>query len=728
MRKTAIVLFLLLSIFTLSPASAQTDKRSLIWDRWDVHIDQIDLDTNRYHVTETQVIDFDGTFRGGELAISTERLISIDEVTVQQNGTPLTRTTCRNIDDYPPPGHFCTLTFYREFIISYEFFAPVISQTQTLTFDYTVNGALRVYPDGDQLWWTAVNSDRIGVVRQSTITVIMPDGYAPREGVDPIGVYGTPGDIGVQGNTVTAVTTDAVRIGEEFSLRIQYPHNPSTPKPSWQGPFDTQQARVQAIQEAAERRAAERAYFEANILPLIDIATIAFGVLFGLGGVLVILVAYMQKGRKPSTGPVPEILTEPPVGVPPAIAGTIIDGITHVRDLLSTLIDLARRGYLVIEESKNSANNTTEYTFKRTEKSDADLDKYEQRFLSAVFTSGGERKLNSMREAFYTYIPTLEIALHQLMVDQGLIDQTAMGLRVRWLNWGRRFVMLGIVALVTGMVVKNAEEYVLNFVSVAGIVSLLNGGALLLFGSLVSNLPLTRKGAEAAAKSNAFYEYMENLEKFEAGTEAESANVTAEKFDEYLPYAIAFGFESAWMARFRHVPEQPMPTWYYPVYRGGVFSGGYQRGQPHPYTVFREMNRQGGSPIPSMGGTPSGVSGDTGKSIPGGGGFSLDDMSRGLSGGLNDISSGLSGMLNRASSALVSRPAPPPPPSWTSGGWSEESGSGFDWGSTRSRSSGYRSTNSSGSRSGGWSGSSGRSFSGGGRSGGSSGGGRSRFR
>jgi hypothetical protein len=719
MRKIAIFLSLCSLILMVSvPAAAQTDNRSLIWERWDVQIDEIDLNANTFRVRETQMIVFDGRFRGGELALDTTRVTGIRDVQMTQAGRALSLTTCSSYDDFPPAGSFCVLKGYNETLISYEFFAPIFSSTETLTFEYTVAGALRVYEDGDQLWWTAVNDDRPGIVESSSITVSMPAGFAPREGIDPIGTYGAPGEIGVQGNVVTAVTTDAVRIGEVFSLRVQYPHNPNTPKPAWQTAFDTQQARLERIEAEAARRAAERAQFEATVLPWINIGIIAFGVLFGLGGVLIILVAYLQVGRKPTTGPVPEILTEPPVGVPPAVAGTIIDGITHVRDLLGTLIDLGRRGYLVIEESKNSATQVTEFTFKRTEKAPDDLDAYEKRFIGAVFpTSDGERKLNNMREAFYAQIPTLQAALRQWLIDQGLINAAALGLRARWAGWARMVALLGIMALFVGGWADNGvEDYILNAIRVAGIVALLNGGALFIFSRLVSDMPLTRKGAEAAAKSNAFYEYMENLDKFEQGDK------TPEQFETYLPYAIAFGFENAWIGRFRHVADQPMPTWYYPVYRGGMFSGGYRRGQPHP-SLSRESGGQPAGVPPPLGG----LGGD--KPAPDSGGFSLEGMSQGLSGGLNEISSGLTGMLNSASSAFVSRPAPPPPSSWSAGsGGFSDSGSGFDWGGTRSRSSGYRSTNSGGGRSGGWSSSRSRSFSGGGSRGGSSGGGRSRFR
>jgi uncharacterized membrane protein YgcG len=712
MRKTAAFLILLLFSLTVS-VSAQSDTRTMTWKRWDVAIDQIDLNANSFRVTEIQRVQFGGTFRGGEQAIDTTRLESLSDFTVQIDGETLRSTSCRSLEDYPPPGSFCVIPGFNETIISYEFPAPVRLREVELRFIYTVSGALRVYDGGDQLWWTAVNSDRPGSVNVSTVTVEMPDGFTPREGIDPIEVYGAPGDITLESNLVTAMTVSNVRIGEEFSIRVQYPHNPQTPQPAWQNAFDRQQERLEVIRQQEEQRALERARFEREVVPLINVGIIAATILLGLGGVLVILTVYLNKGRKPATGPVPEYLTEPPVNVPPAVAGTIIDGITHVRDLLSTLIDLARRGYAVIEEDKNSATQATEFTFKRTDKPDDDLDSYEKEFLTAIFRGSDERKLTTMRESFYAQIPVLTARLQRHLIDQGYINSAEINLRSRWASYGTRLLMFaGGVLFFVPVSRLEVESYVANLINAGILVTVINGAALLLFSRFVSDMPLTRKGAEAAAKSNAFFEYLENIDKLGLPDKA------ADQFDLYLPYAVAFGFENTWVSRFRHLPEQPIPTWYYPVYRGGVFEGGYRRGTPHPWTTYRDM-QAGKLPPGGIGGLMGGDPGKAGvpDAMP-----SLDSLSKDLSGGLNNISSGLTGMLNSASSAFTSRPAPPPS---NIGGWSDSGG--FDWSSSRGRTSGYRPTNTGGFRSGSFSGG-GRSFSGGGSRRGSSGGGRSRFR
>ena len=44
----------------------------------------------------------------------------------------------------------------------------------------------------------------------------------------------------------------------------------------------------------------------------------------GIGGSLFIYTRYVQKGRDPNIGPVPEFLSEPPSELPPAVVGTLI--------------------------------------------------------------------------------------------------------------------------------------------------------------------------------------------------------------------------------------------------------------------------------------------------------------------------------------------------------------------------------------------------------------------
>ena len=58
---------------------------------------------------------------------------------------------------------------------------------------------------------------------------------------------------------------------------------------------------------------------------------------------------WYTRGRDPRAGPV-AVQYAPPEGMTPAEAGTLVDDDAAMRDITATIVDLAVRGYLVIEE------------------------------------------------------------------------------------------------------------------------------------------------------------------------------------------------------------------------------------------------------------------------------------------------------------------------------------------------------------------------------------------
>jgi hypothetical protein len=117
---------------------------------------------------------------------------------VTQDGQSL-RESCSE-----SPGTFCARRDGDNLSITYYFTQSITNGSSQFTIQYTVVGALRVYSGGDQLWWTAVPADHYGFsIGSSTITVQMPTGFTPREGVDPVETYGAPADVNVQGTTIT---------------------------------------------------------------------------------------------------------------------------------------------------------------------------------------------------------------------------------------------------------------------------------------------------------------------------------------------------------------------------------------------------------------------------------------------------------------------------------------------------------------------------------------------
>ncbi len=623
MRRTVLLLTIALLIVT---GSVQAQDRSLIWDEWNVRIDAVDVRQNQFNVTESHRVTFNGAFRFGNFTLPAARLERVDQMRVTVNGVRLEQDCNRSL-----PGSFCLSRSAGDYNMTYYFPNQVTDETLSIEIAYRVTGALRVYEGGDQLWWDAIPEEHFGFpIRSAQVTVVLPENLAPREGIDPIETYGATGEIEVKDNIITATAVNGLTGSEGFSIRVQYPHTPEARQSSWQVAFD------------------ERRSFEENVLPLVNIGTCLLSMLIGLGVPLAVYARWRTHGRDPEVGPVPQYLAELPSKLPPGVVGALLDETADMRDILATLIDLARRGYLVIEEEKAASLfgtiQNSEFVFKRTDKQLDDLREYERILLRGVFSGKSlEKRLSDLRNKFYTVVPRIQSALYKELVRENLFAINPETTRSRWSTLG---VFLLIVGIAGFFVTSPLSDFsVLIFAIPIAII-------IAAFSVFIAGMAMSSKtphGALEAARWNAFREYLRNLEKY-SDLEAASS-----KFDEFLPYAIAFGLDRVWMRRFRQVESVPMPPWYIPIYRGGY----YRR-----YTPGTPFN-----PAETAGGLP----GDLARA----GGSGLDSMSGGLSRGLESLSTGLSTMLNSASSIFTSVPQSSSSGRWGGGSFS---GGGFSGG------------------------------------------------
>lgn len=660
------------------------DERELIYHRWDLRITDIDPATNTFRVTETLDIEFVGPFEDILHTIATADVDDITDHRVRQG-----ETTLDIVFQAVAPGQVRVLPSFNRQQIFINLTEQLRNEREALGISYTVVGGLRVFDDRDELNWTVISPDQETNVAVSAITVELPDEVSPLGGTEAIEVLGADADVSVDGSVVTIETTEPIGAGSGLGFSIPYPHTEEALISEWQTAFNA------------------LVYYETVTVPRGNLALLVVALVLGVGSALLALTLWLR-GRNPRPPVVPDYITEPPADVPPAVAGAIWDSRIDFRDILSTLIDLARRGYVRMEENKKQS--VSYFTFKRTDQSSSDLTEFERRFLDYFFMGKTTQTTGALKNRFYASIPPLRRQLTDLMKDEGLVSAARLRFKTtaQWLSYG----LLGLGAalfLLAGFGVIPVEfGAMLAFViGAAGV----GGAALLIAANRMPKLALTAKGMEVSAMSNAFREYLRNLEDY---ADLEEAEVKAQ-FDRYLPFTIAFGIDYTWVNRFRQVDDVPAPTWYVPVMTsqtirraGETMRSG--RSVPGASSVSSGDRSAGGFDLPTPTASPTGTAG--------GGLPSLDDMSSGLSGGLSEMSSGLSNMLNSASRSMTSRPAPQP--KTYSGG----SSSGFS-GSRRSSSSSW----SGGRRSSGsWSRSSSRSFSRRSSSFGRSGGGRSGFR
>ena len=124
----------------------------------------------------------------------------------------------------------------------------------------------------------------------------------------------------------------------------------------------------------------------------------------------VMFALWYSVGRDPDPGVSVAPQYEPPKGMCPAEAGTLLDDAIHPRDITSTIVDLAVRGYIKIEEKVDTflVFHHKDYLFhllKPREQWGTDLTPHERVMLENIFFAGDETRLSDLKNRFYTVIP-----------------------------------------------------------------------------------------------------------------------------------------------------------------------------------------------------------------------------------------------------------------------------------------------------------------------------------
>jgi uncharacterized membrane protein YgcG len=593
---------LIVGIIDSTVETSSSDGRSLRWDRFDVTIQNIDTSANRFEVVENYTITVErGPFSFGFAEIPMGRVEGITNVAVAEGGSALS-PSCNSMS-----GTYCVIREDDVLSLRYYFRSQVTSgETRTIRLNYTVSGALRSYDEGDELFWAALPGDLSFPVEASRVQVIMP----PDTPVQAVTSYPDTWTYFAEDRVLTWDSPPRPSDDGMFEVRVKYPHNSAMSKPSWQTTYDLEQSYID------------------NARPLVSILLAAVAILLGLGGSLFVVLRYLKTGRDPETVTVPEFLSEPPGDERPGIVGLLLDEKADMQDIMATLVDLARRGYFVIEQSKETTLGlfkSTEFTFHRSDKAWDDVTTYEAALLRGLFPGRRtETELDDLKQKFYKHIPTIKKKMYDALVAAGYFTRSPETTRMIWLGLG-----IGGLVAATGLFwVSRSATLISPIIWMPPIgLGIMSATATLFSFAMPAK---TKMGAQQAALWDAFKCYLSDIDRYQ------DVGTASERFEQYMAYAIAFGVEKDFLRGV--IPAlTSMPTWYYPTYLGGPWHGGYRR---RPYSR--------GSMTPGQGlGDLSG-----GFSAP-----NLESLNRSLGEGLNAMSSGMTQMLNEASSAMTSRPS-----------------------------------------------------------------------
>lgn len=543
--RTLAALLVTVTVVMMLPAAAVAQQgRHAVWDRIDVTV-SLQTDSVLRVIELDRVIFFGGPFQEGFRDIPLTRIERIDGVHVgeQRDGVvqPLR---------FVAPGRFS-----RQMPNTYTYqivgpnvrirwaFPPSSNAIHTFQLIYDAHGALRVYDDApepyQQIAWIAVGEEltRNASVNAATLTFILPRAIDPAKTAVSGPGRARPADHTTDGRTWR---WEAFRLhsGASFAASLAFPPLVAARKPSWQDASDRTEIHVQGMQ----------------------LFSLGLALLLAVGGGVSILAIWWSQGRDPEAAPLATYVTQPPEDLPPALAGALVDEQMDKRDVTATIIDLARRGVLRIDQTQiGGLFSADDFAFTLLDP-DAQLLTFERVLVNGLFGEGaGPRTFVSLLEVsggreelrarFERASNAAERHVFDDLVQRGYFATRPTASRTHWRLTGSGILVAGGVITIGGGMLLDSGW----FPWLPGTVLMAIGLGLLLIARYMPRK--TPRGAAAAAKWLAFERYLRSIARYEHVARAN------EIFDGYLPYAIAFGIADQWVDTFAQ-RNTPTPRWF----------------------------------------------------------------------------------------------------------------------------------------------------------------------
>ncbi len=448
---------------------------------------------------------------------------------------------------------------------------------RTIMIRYTVPNALLFFEDHDELYWNITGDEWDVPIQDAGAVIQLPAGATGIRTLAFTGSYGSKehdADVSVNGSEITFRMRRNLAFREGLTAVV-----------GWDKGL------------VREPTAADNAgNFLRSNWPLV-IPMVVFALMYWL---------WNTRGRDPRLRPI-AARYDPPEGLTPAEVGTLMDNSADMRDITATLVDLAVRGYILIEEKKEEhlmgLFSNTEYVFHLRKKANewGELKPHERRLLDGLFSSGALQsvELTDLENKFYKELPGIKDRVFDALMARKYYAQRPDKVKAGYLIGG---VILGFTGFWAGGMLAGTTGMQPAPFMLAAILS-----AIIVCGFGWFMPARTFKGGEALEGVLGFEEFLGRVEtdRFERMVK------TPQLFEKYLPFAMALGVEKNWTKAFEGICNQP-PEWY----RGGDF------GTFRATSFVNNLSRMSTQAASSMASAPrsSGGSGFGGGGGSGGGG------------------------------------------------------------------------------------------------------------
>ncbi len=300
------------------------------------------------------------------------------------------------------------------------------------------------------------------------------------------------------------------------------------------------------------------------------------------GGAMLIML-YFKSGRDIEGGQAVAVEWNPPTDLSPAQVGT--------------LVDLAARGYLVIQETESQKFlflSSKDYTFiKRPDAPPiSQLQSFERTFYNGVFGVSDRATLSSLKNNFYQHLPVIKEQIYSSLMEKHLFTSNPESTRTSYVGAGIVLIILGVFSFFMGY-------------AAWGVGLVFVGVLCTLFARAMPSKTAT--GSKYLRQCLGFKRYVELAEK-------ERIKVLADKdptiFRRLLPYAMVLGVADQWAEAFKDLITEA-PDWYVGHGYGNSFV---------PYMLVNDLGRGMNSMGQTFSSQPQSTGGSGGSGFSGGGG------------------------------------------------------------------------------------------------------------
>jgi uncharacterized membrane protein YgcG len=400
-----------------------------------------------------------------------------------------------------------------------------VNTTRTVEIDYTVRNAIRYFEDHDEFYWNVTGNDWPVPIDHAVAHVSLPENAAGSLRAQAFtGAYGS-----AQRDAIAEVTgANAV-----FETRNPLP---------MRGGMTIDIFIPKGI--VNEPNGLERALWFLGSNPVVFLPFLTFGVMFTL---------WWYKGRDPDPGRSVAPMYEPPPNMSPAETGALLDDTVHPRDITSTIVDLAVRGYVKIEETTETSLmvfHSKDYIFHLLKPPTEwqGLAPHESVMLENIFAGGGqETRLSSLKNRFYTAIPVIQQDIKAALKNKGMYllhPDSANG-----------YSVVGALLIAAPFLIAQFTGFKEVFNSVVLLLGCVIISAIIwwLFAREMS--AKTVEGGRTRIAVLGFQEFMNRVDADRL------KRMPPDTFEKYLPYAMALGVEHHWAQAFAGIIQNP-PSWY----------------------------------------------------------------------------------------------------------------------------------------------------------------------